>query len=84
MNGVPLFFNQLIEILKQEAAQTFSDDSAMGESATLHGSDLLKQGFSIAQVVHDYGDICQAVTELAFQLTSHRYRGFPHPESVPR
>jgi signal transduction histidine kinase len=40
----------------------------MGTSATQHGSDLLKQGFSIAQVVHDYGDICQAVTELALDL----------------
>jgi len=31
----------------------------------LHGQDLLKFGFTIEQVVHDYGDICQAVTELA-------------------
>jgi hypothetical protein len=26
---------------------------------------LLKQGFTVAQVVHDYGGVCQAVTELA-------------------
>ena len=32
-----------------------------------HGSDLLKQGFTVGQVVHDYGDICQAVTELAHE-----------------
>jgi hypothetical protein len=32
---------------------------------------LLKQGFSIAQVVHGYGDVCQAVTELALE------RGLP-------
>ena len=53
-------------------------------SATQHGSDLLKQGFSIAQVVHDYGDLCQAITELALELASHRYRRLPHPEPVPR
>ena len=41
----------------------------MGLSATQHGSDLLKQGFSIAQVVHDYGDLCQAITELALDLS---------------
>jgi hypothetical protein len=29
---------------------------------------LLKQGFSIAQVVYDYGDLCQAITELALEL----------------
>ncbi|HET9326247.1 MAG TPA: HAMP domain-containing sensor histidine kinase [Candidatus Eisenbacteria bacterium] len=40
----------------------------MGVSATLHGGDLLEQGYSIAQVVHDYGDICQAITELALDL----------------
>lgn len=67
-NGVPLFLTQLGEILRQEAAQFPPNGGAMGRSATQHGSDLLKQGFSIAQVVHDYGDVCQAVTELAMDL----------------
>jgi signal transduction histidine kinase len=40
----------------------------MGRSATQHGHDLLESGFSIAQVVHDYGDVCQATTELAGEL----------------
>ncbi len=34
----------------------------------MHGRDLLGLGFSIDEVVHDYGDVCQAVTELAVQL----------------
>ena len=67
MNGVPLFLTQLSMILKQEATHS-PDGPEMGVSATLHGSELLKQGFSIAQVVHDYGDLCQAVTELALEL----------------
>ena len=29
---------------------------------------MLRMGFSIAQVVHDYGDICQAVTEFAEEM----------------
>jgi len=37
----------------------------MEESATRHGGDLQKRGFTVAQVVHDYGGVCQAVTELA-------------------
>jgi signal transduction histidine kinase len=37
-------------------------------SATIHGGELLKEGLSIAQVVHDYGDLCQAITELALEL----------------
>lgn len=36
-------------------------------SATRHGLELMKQGFTIEQVVHDYGDLCQAITELASQ-----------------
>lgn len=63
-NGVPLFLTQLSETLRSEATGTPSV-SAIGTSATLHGRDLLAQGFSVSQVVHVYGDICQAVTELA-------------------
>jgi hypothetical protein len=29
---------------------------------------LLEHGFTVEQVVHDYGDLCQAITELAFEL----------------
>ena len=39
----------------------------IGDSATRHGRDLLARGFTVSQVVHDYGDICQAVTELAVE-----------------
>ena len=31
----------------------------------MHGAELLRLGYSIDQVVHDYGDVCQSVTELA-------------------
>ena len=37
-------------------------------SATHQGGELLHKGFSLAQVVHYYGDISQAVTELAVEL----------------
>ena len=40
-------------------------DSDMGESATLHGGELLKHGFTLDQVVHAYGDLCQSITETA-------------------
>lgn len=44
-----------------------SNTSEIGVTATLHGSELLRQGFSIDQVVHNYGDLCQAITGLAFE-----------------
>jgi signal transduction histidine kinase len=67
-HGVPLFLTQLSETLRLEATSTPFLTSTMGSSAALHGRDLLALGFSVSQVVHDYGDICQAVTELAVEL----------------
>ena len=45
-----------------------SQSEDIGDSAKKHGHDLLKQGFTIDQVVHDYGDVCQSITELAVEL----------------
>jgi len=63
-NGVPLFLNQLVEALRvaSPSADTIGE---IGKVATLHGRDMLKMGFTVAQVVRGYGDVCQAVTELA-------------------
>ncbi|MGZ5224889.1 MAG: hypothetical protein ACXWCS_12030 [Burkholderiales bacterium] len=33
----------------------------------LHGGELLRRGLTVDQVVHDYGDLCRAVTELAIE-----------------
>ncbi len=60
-NGVPLFLGQLIDRLRLAT----SDSGAIAESATLHGGELLAMGFTVSQVIHGYGDICQVVTQLA-------------------
>jgi signal transduction histidine kinase len=39
----------------------------MNATAATHGGELLALGFTVSQVVHDYGDICQAVTEIAIE-----------------
>jgi signal transduction histidine kinase len=41
--------------------------SEIGVTAARHGHELLQRGFTVDQVVHDYGDLCQAITELAFE-----------------
>jgi signal transduction histidine kinase len=66
-NGVPLFLNQLTDTLRLEGTATPFSATAIGNSAASHGADLLALGFSVSQVVHDYGDICQAITELAVE-----------------
>ena len=66
-HGVPLFLNQLIETLRMEG-KLERPLPEMGPDAVHHAKDLFKQGFTVGQVVHDYGDLCQAVTELAEEL----------------
>jgi hypothetical protein len=63
-HGVPLFLSQLCEQLRRGAE--WSEE--ISDSAKKHGNDLLLQGYTIDQVVHDYGDVCQSVTELALEL----------------
>src|SRR4051812_20820520 len=63
-HGVPLFLDQLVAALRAGSHQLNPEIAA---SALLHGHDLLRQGFTVSQVVHDYGDICQSVTELALE-----------------
>ena len=80
-NGVPLFLDQLTRTLRAEETDRNDESlrisgpsggdalalSEIGVSASAHGSELLKLGYSIDQVVHDYGDLCQAITDLAFE-----------------
>jgi hypothetical protein len=75
-HGVPLFLQQLVDTLRAEQL-TRSRDTAgpgptptgsdIGRAAALHGAELLRLGYSVDQVVHDYGDVCQAVTDLAVE-----------------
>ncbi|HUQ75407.1 MAG TPA: HAMP domain-containing sensor histidine kinase [Burkholderiales bacterium] len=78
--GIPLFLDQLIETLRLERMadpvrnHEVSGDpdggfapSEINTAAARHGLELLQHGFTVDQVVHDYGDLCQAVTDLAFE-----------------
>jgi signal transduction histidine kinase len=66
-HGVPLFLSQLSETLRLETTPAPFSQKELGASATKHGRELRALGFNISQVVHDYGDICQAITEIAVE-----------------
>jgi len=74
-HGVPIFLEQLVETLQIEQGTSARNGdtkrtpapTAIGRAAALHGAELLRLGFTVDQVVHDYGDVCQAVTELAVE-----------------
>ena len=66
-NSIPVFLEQLGDALKLEMSSEVVDHAEIGRSAAAHGHDLLRMGLTIGQVVHEYGDVCQAVTELAVE-----------------
>jgi signal transduction histidine kinase len=68
-HGVPLFLDQLVAALRS-GEKTGAGSAQMGKSAGAHGHDLLLKGFTVSQVVHDYGDVCQTITELAVETNA--------------
>jgi len=62
-NGVPRFLIQLIERLGVAAV----DSAALKQSAAQHGGELFAMGFTVGQVIHSYGDVCQVITQLAVE-----------------
>jgi hypothetical protein len=74
-HGVPAILEQLVETLKQEqttpvragAPEPAPAPTSIGRAAAINGAELLRRGFSVDQVVHGYGDVCQCVTALAVE-----------------
>ncbi len=79
--GIPLFLDQVIKTLEMEQSASIQQSMAvsgiaggpshfseLGAAATRHGRELSLNGFTVEQVVHDYGDLCQAITDLASEL----------------
>jgi len=80
--GISIFLTQLTVVLREESSGATDSTSTMeiAETASNHGSELLERGFTAGQIVHDYGDLCQAVTELAIEhesrITNSEFRTF--------
>lgn len=64
--GVPLFLEQLMETLHMGLAT----NPEIGKTAIRHGGELLAKRFTVSQVVHEYGDVCQSITELAAEANA--------------
>jgi signal transduction histidine kinase len=81
-NGVPLFLTQLTQALRTESGGAPHSGRDIGSTATRHRRDLLALGFTVSQVVHDYGDICQAITEIAIEqnapITTDEFKTLNH------
>jgi hypothetical protein len=65
-SGIQIFIDQVADQLRLAAPDTVEIRS----TAAKRGRVLFRHGFTIGQVVHDYGDVCQAITELAVELNA--------------
>jgi signal transduction histidine kinase len=93
-HGITPFIDQLIKTLRVEQGDTpllsrkVSGEvgggvptlSEVGATAAAHGRELHAHGFSVEALVHDYGDLCQAITDLAVErdvdIGAHEFRVF--------
>ena len=79
-HGITVFIDQLIKTLVAEESENLPGSrsmsgrsgggrpalSEMGKSASAHGRELLEHGYTVEELVHDYGDLCQSITDLAY------------------
>ncbi len=81
--GVPTLLTQVVAALAAAQAPRLVGapiGQHIGDSAAVHGRELLKDGLTIAQVVNGYGDLCQVVTDLAgdaaIAISAHEFHVF--------
>ena len=74
--AVSIFLAQITEALRDSKVDFIQITSVpdhtptkteIGRAGVLHGADLLRRGYRVDEVVHDYGHIFQAITELALE-----------------
>ncbi len=68
--GLPSFLDQLGEALRRASSHEAVDHLEITSSAKVHGGQRFAQGLTVGQVVHDYGDLCQVITGLAFERSA--------------
>jgi hypothetical protein len=69
--GLPEFYDHLVYEMKRESkglpksSEKSSERKHGQRSTTMHGKELSRLGYTVSQVVHGYGVLCQAITEVA-------------------
>lgn len=77
--GWGTFYDELIGLLERD--QPFESHGEKGihtAEAERQGKEYLRLGYTVSEVVHSYGILCQTITELAtklgFEITSREFR----------
>jgi signal transduction histidine kinase len=77
--GLPIFLENLIFYLKSPNMHTPCEKQIVAGAAH-HGKELLRLNYTLSHVIHAYGAMCQAVTELAdlkrVEISAHDFNEF--------
>ena len=81
--GLPVFYDELIGVLRHTAmapvtAGSPSESKIREGDAAAHGKESLRLGYSISQVVHAYGAVCQSIMEFvqtkSYKITNGEFQ----------
>lgn len=69
--GLPIFYDELVAVLSKTATTSTTDIESLvvgknetkKKNAIAHGKESSRLGYTISQVVHAYGAVCQSITE---------------------
>lgn len=77
--GWHIFYDELIDLMHRD--EPFEFHAELGKhtkAAEGHGKEYVRMGFTVSEVVHSYGVICQTITEfaqkLSYPITSREFR----------
>jgi signal transduction histidine kinase len=62
---LPLFLDDVILSLREQGKHDSCDGQRMCREALRHGEQRLRLGFTVSQLVEDYGAVCHAIMDLA-------------------
>jgi hypothetical protein len=80
-HGIPVFLDKICDALRRAPTSDLVDSEQLGKSRSDRADDP-RIGPSIAQLIHDYGDVCQAITVMAGEndvaISSEEFRTLDH------
>lgn len=73
--GIPELYEEMIEVLRislecdsAETREKLVKETVKAGASCRHAQDSYRQGFTVSQLVHGYGCICQGITEYASEI----------------
>lgn len=68
IESIPELYDDLVaELRRQAGLPRETRVTEVNKSPTVHGAQRFRLGFTVTQLVHDYGALCYSITELAME-----------------